>query len=208
MAKKKLICQQHPVFPGGHPSKYWRGSMLLNFGDRTRTGAFSMIWPLTRKVRADQRFHSFSHSKYFLETRDGAGSNPQSWWRWQQGIFPIDLCFHPRSMLTFLQNAVSKSWSPVALSGLEVFGLNQPGFQLIWHGSRVRQLDKWVHQLVSQVFCSYRINLSPFTKDFRGQEAKIEHSSIFLRLPFGSCYATKINNITLVRLRLVSFNPT
>ena len=120
---KKGECQQHPVFPGGHPSKYWRGSMLLNFGDRTRTGAFSMIWPLTRKVRADQRFHSFSHSKYFLETRDGAGSHSQSWWRWQWGIFPIDLCFHPRSMLTFLQNAVSKSWSPVAMSGLEVFCL-------------------------------------------------------------------------------------
>ena len=48
--EKKFEYQQHPVFPGGHPSKYWRGSMLLNFGDRTRTGAFSMIWPLTRKV--------------------------------------------------------------------------------------------------------------------------------------------------------------
>ena len=136
-----------------------------------------------------------SHSKYILETRDGAGANPLSWWRWQRGIFPLDLCCHPRSLLTFLQNAVSKSWSPVALSGLEVFGLNQPGFQLIWHGSRVAQLDKWVHQLVSQVFCSYRINLSPFTKDFRGQEAKIEHSSIFLRLPFGSCSSTKISVI-------------
>ena len=32
--------------------------MLLNFGDRTRTGVFSMIWPLTREVRADQGFHS------------------------------------------------------------------------------------------------------------------------------------------------------
>ena len=30
-------------FPNGG-----RGSMLLNFGDRTRTGVFSMIWPLTR----------------------------------------------------------------------------------------------------------------------------------------------------------------
>ena len=40
--------QQHPVFPGGHPSKYWLGSMLLNFSDRTRTGAFNMIWPLAK----------------------------------------------------------------------------------------------------------------------------------------------------------------
>ena len=43
---KKMWCQQHPVFPGGHPSKYWLGSTLLNFSDRTRTGVFSVIWPL------------------------------------------------------------------------------------------------------------------------------------------------------------------
>ena len=41
-----MRCQQHPVFPGGHPSKYWLGSTLLNFSDRTRTGVFSVIWPL------------------------------------------------------------------------------------------------------------------------------------------------------------------
>ena len=44
--KKKKICQQHPVFPGGHPSKYWLDSTLLNFSDRTRTGVFNVIWPL------------------------------------------------------------------------------------------------------------------------------------------------------------------
>ena len=38
--------QQHPVFPGGHPSKYWLSSTLLNFSDRTRTGVFNVIWPL------------------------------------------------------------------------------------------------------------------------------------------------------------------
>ena len=54
--KKKFECQQHPVFPGGHPSKYWRGSTLLNFGDRTRTGAFSVIWPLTRRLANNQAF--------------------------------------------------------------------------------------------------------------------------------------------------------
>ena len=46
--QKKFWSQQHPVFPGGHPSKYWLGSMLLNFSDRTRTGVFNMIWPLAR----------------------------------------------------------------------------------------------------------------------------------------------------------------
>ena len=45
---EKKKSQQHPVFPGGHPSKYWLGSMLLNFSDRTRTGVFNMIWPLAR----------------------------------------------------------------------------------------------------------------------------------------------------------------
>ena len=53
---KKFECQQHPVFPGGHPSKYWRCSTLLNFGDRTRTGVFSMIWPLTRDLANNQAF--------------------------------------------------------------------------------------------------------------------------------------------------------
>ena len=45
---KKFWSKQHPVFPGGHPSKYWLGSMLLNCSDRTRTGVFNMIWPLAR----------------------------------------------------------------------------------------------------------------------------------------------------------------
>ena len=97
--------------------------MLLNFGDRTRTGAFSMIWPLTRKVRADQRFHSLVTVSTFWKqevalvvthSHDGNGSEEFSL---------IDLCFHPRTLLTFSQNAVSKSWSPVAMSGLEVFCL-------------------------------------------------------------------------------------
>ena len=43
----KQNCLQHLVFPGGHPSKYSQGSMLLNFSDQTRTGAFNMIWPKT-----------------------------------------------------------------------------------------------------------------------------------------------------------------
>ena len=46
---KKMWRQQHPVFPGGHPSKYWLGSTLLNFSDRTRTGVFSVIWPLAKE---------------------------------------------------------------------------------------------------------------------------------------------------------------
>ena len=47
-SEKKGCCQQHPVFPGGHPSKYWLGSTLLNFSDRTRTGVFNVIWPLVK----------------------------------------------------------------------------------------------------------------------------------------------------------------
>ena len=45
VGKKSL---HYRVFPGGHPSKYQQGSMLLNFSDRTRTGAFNVIWPLAK----------------------------------------------------------------------------------------------------------------------------------------------------------------
>ena len=36
------------IGPGGHPSKYWLGSTLLNFSDQTRTGVFNVIWPLVK----------------------------------------------------------------------------------------------------------------------------------------------------------------
>ena len=42
----KRECHQHSVFPGGHPSKYWLSSTLLDFSDQTRTGIFSVIWPM------------------------------------------------------------------------------------------------------------------------------------------------------------------
>ena len=35
---------QHRVFPGGHPSRYWPGPTMLDFGDRTRTGVFMVVW--------------------------------------------------------------------------------------------------------------------------------------------------------------------
>ena len=38
--------QQHPGFPGGHPSKYSLGPTLLNFADRTRSGVFNVVWSL------------------------------------------------------------------------------------------------------------------------------------------------------------------
>ena len=41
--------QQHQEFPSGLPSKYYPGPMLLNFSDRTRTGVFNMVWPLTER---------------------------------------------------------------------------------------------------------------------------------------------------------------
>lgn len=33
--------KRHAVFPGGHPSKYWPRTTLLNYGDRTRTGVLT-----------------------------------------------------------------------------------------------------------------------------------------------------------------------
>ena len=50
--------------------------MLLNFGDRTRTGAFSMIWPLTRKAARYRRYDSRSilfDRNLRWTTPDGAG---------------------------------------------------------------------------------------------------------------------------------------
>ena len=38
----KQNCLQHLVFPGGHPSKYSQGSIMLNFSDQTRTGVFNI----------------------------------------------------------------------------------------------------------------------------------------------------------------------
>ena len=35
---------QHPEFPSGHPPQYFPGPTLLNFGDRTSSGAFSVVW--------------------------------------------------------------------------------------------------------------------------------------------------------------------
>ena len=68
--QKDMCCQQHPVFPGGHPSKYWLGSTLLNFSDRTRTGVFSVIWPLAtllgKKVPATKPLQK---SKWQMETK-------------------------------------------------------------------------------------------------------------------------------------------
>ncbi|KAG8233045.1 hypothetical protein J437_LFUL004266 [Ladona fulva] len=48
--------QQHPVFPGGHPSKYYPGPTMLNFGDRTRTGVFIVVWPLARTNELRKEF--------------------------------------------------------------------------------------------------------------------------------------------------------
>ncbi len=42
--EKKEKSLQHLLFPGGHPSKYWAGPTLLNFGDRTRTGVLNVVW--------------------------------------------------------------------------------------------------------------------------------------------------------------------
>ena len=67
---KRLWSQQHPVFPGGHPSKYWLGSMLLNFSDRTRTGVFNMIWPLARvQENVDNLFQQHTYLPTYMIMR-------------------------------------------------------------------------------------------------------------------------------------------
>lgn len=40
-------CQQHVMFTGSHPSKYWPCSKLLNIGDWTKTGVVNLAWPLS-----------------------------------------------------------------------------------------------------------------------------------------------------------------
>ena len=47
---KKNKCQQHAVFPSGHPSKYYPRPTLLDFSDRTRTGIFNVVWPLAKEI--------------------------------------------------------------------------------------------------------------------------------------------------------------
>ena len=44
---KPKSSEQHAGFPGGHPSKYSPRPTPFHFGDRTRTGAFGVVWPLT-----------------------------------------------------------------------------------------------------------------------------------------------------------------
>ena len=46
--KNKKSSEQHAGFPGGHPSKYSPRPTPFHFGDRTRTGAFGVVWPLTK----------------------------------------------------------------------------------------------------------------------------------------------------------------
>ena len=48
-------------------SAFW-----LNFGDRTRTGVFSMIWPLTRRVLNNQAFQLGSEDLFEKVSTDGA----------------------------------------------------------------------------------------------------------------------------------------
>jgi hypothetical protein len=78
--QKMFWCQQHPVFPGGHPSKYWLGSMLLNFSDRTRTGVFNMIWPLARahenvKISFEQHTHMPTYNLHICDFAHRLGWN-------------------------------------------------------------------------------------------------------------------------------------
>ena len=74
-----IVCknesQQHLVFPGGLPSKYYPGPTLLNFGDLTRTGAFNVVWPLTeftvgkRFVEHQERWSLFKFTQRIHKER-------------------------------------------------------------------------------------------------------------------------------------------
>ncbi|KAG8233047.1 hypothetical protein J437_LFUL004268 [Ladona fulva] len=57
--------QQHPVFPGGHPSKYYPGPTMLNFGDRTRTGVFIVCTKIQQKYQQHPVFPGGHPSKYY-----------------------------------------------------------------------------------------------------------------------------------------------
>ena len=62
--QKESCSMRYPVFPTGHPSKYWPNLTLLNFSDRTRTGALSVVWTHTKiRLRA---FSSLSYMSHFL----------------------------------------------------------------------------------------------------------------------------------------------
>lgn len=39
-----------PVFPSGYPTMYYPQPKFLNFGDRTNTDVFNMIWPLNNQL--------------------------------------------------------------------------------------------------------------------------------------------------------------
>ena len=43
--KKKQKSLQHLGFQGGRPTKYYPGPTRFNFGDRTGTGVFRVVWP-------------------------------------------------------------------------------------------------------------------------------------------------------------------
>ena len=78
--RQRKRSQQHPMFPGGHPSKYWRDSTLLNFSDRTRTGVFNVIWPLTL---ASHNYILFQPLSLSLELFPGIQSMATSHWTHQ-----------------------------------------------------------------------------------------------------------------------------
>ena len=69
--KKSL---QHPVFPSGHPSKYWPGPTQLIFRDRTGSGAFYVVWSQAKVTK---------HTSFLWEQKKIQISS----WNWFQPIF-------------------------------------------------------------------------------------------------------------------------
>ena len=59
--------------------------MLLNFGDRMRTGVFNMVWPLTASYSTQMKRQfasgkSFCPQKYVIKGRKLIKAINQSWW--------------------------------------------------------------------------------------------------------------------------------
>ena len=63
---------QHGGFPGGHPARYWRRPTGLDFGDRTRTGTFPVVWSQT-KGAGYKLLHGSNDALSRLEAKQASG---------------------------------------------------------------------------------------------------------------------------------------
>ena len=127
------------MFPGGHPSKYWLGSMLLNFSDRTRTGVFNMIWPLARvqenlKIGFQQKTYLLTYVYEILHTGRVETLSAWTWiistithWfleHFQQSQTLISLFW--ALLCTKYFKWLGKTWEKLAICNLSIFKPMKP----------------------------------------------------------------------------------